>query len=107
KKELRALDVLQEQRENAEITKVRFIERREVREANIAVLKQEIGELEKRCALRENVSNLQRLKTIEEVYEKWGKLETKEEKNRMLKTIIDRVDYERIGDDIQVYVHFL
>lgn len=55
-----------------------------IREANIVKLKRDIEELEKRCNLRKNVrknvSNLQRLKTIEEFFEQWDKLKTKEEK---------------------------
>ncbi|MGI6405288.1 MAG: hypothetical protein ACOX2E_02170 [Syntrophaceticus sp.] len=74
-------------------------------------MKRDIEELEKRCNLRKNVrknvSNLQRLKTIEEFFEQWDKLKTKEEKNRVLKAIIDRIEYERDGDDVQVRINFL
>lgn len=106
-KHQRAMDILQEQREDGEISKERFIERKEVRETNLANLRQEIAELTKRCTLRENMSNAQRLKTIEEVSVQWSKLDSKEEKNRLLKTILDRIDYERNGDDIHIKVHFL
>lgn len=103
KKEQKAIDILQEQREDGEITKERFLERKEIRESNIQKLKQEIQELERRCALRENASNLQRLITIENFRKKWIK---SNDKNRLLRKIIDRIDYIRDGDDISTKVYF-
>lgn len=103
-KEKKAIDILQEQREDGEITKGRFLERKIIRENNIQKIKQEIQEINRRCARRERANNSQRLVTIEKFYEKWDEAKNK---NRLLKKILDRIDYERIGDDIYVKAHFL
>lgn len=106
-KEERALDTLQEQRENQEITKDRFVQRSEIRQDNINRLKKEVSELEERCSRREQTTNEKRLKTIHEFYNIWKNTDLVKEKNTILKTIVDNVSYIRDVDDVSININFL
>ncbi|HZJ56807.1 MAG TPA: recombinase zinc beta ribbon domain-containing protein, partial [Clostridia bacterium] len=101
-----ALDTLIEMREEQEITREKFLERKEIREFNIAQLRNEIGELQDRINQREQTTNERKLKNIREFRDKWGKSKSSEQRNQFLQTIIDRIDYQREGDNIDIHINF-
>lgn len=106
-KERKALDTLQEQRENQEISKERFLERKAIREENLKKLKKEIGEYKERLEKREHTSNEKRLSSIKGFYNLWDISEDTPEKNKYLKAIIDKISYTRDGNKINVKINFL
>ncbi|SDH42248.1 recombinase family protein [Desulfosporosinus hippei] len=106
-KENKALDTLQEQRENQEISKERFLERKAIREDNLKKLNREIGEYKERLEKREQTSNEKRLTSIRDFYNQWSISKDTQERNNYLKTIIDKISYTRDGNRINVKINFL
>lgn len=106
-KEERALDTLQEQREDGEISKERFLQRKAVREDNIQKLRSEIVQLEVRCNAREEASDQRRLEKIEEFYHLWESTDNTEDRNRFLKLIVDKITYARNGTTVDMNINFV
>lgn len=108
KKEEKALEILQEQREDGEISKDRFIERKGIREQNIKKINKEIAENEERIAKREQIDNKQRIEKIDQFFELWETADDSEAKNRLLQRVVERIEYERVDDNkIKVKVNFI
>lgn len=105
-KDIKALDKIQEQRENGEINRERFLERTRLREDSISELKKEIKELEERISQREKASDERKLYSIEEFYTLWNSSESVEDKNRFMKRIVDKIFYEKKGKSIEIKIHF-
>ncbi|NLO83522.1 MAG: hypothetical protein GX094_10805 [Clostridiales bacterium] len=93
-------------REEQEITKEKFLERKEARERNIIKLKQEVRELQERISQREQSTNKKKLENIREFRKKWNKSKSVKEKNQFLHIIIDRLEYKREGDNINIKINF-
>ncbi|WP_055669113.1 zinc ribbon domain-containing protein [Desnuesiella massiliensis] len=103
----KALDNLIEMREDGEITKDKYLQRKKIREESMNKIKKEIEELQERLLKREQATNQKRLYNIQEFRRLWKTADSPQLKNQFLKTIIDRIDYIRTGDNIQVHVNFL
>ncbi|WCK57431.1 recombinase family protein (plasmid) [Aneurinibacillus sp. Ricciae_BoGa-3] len=96
-----AINILQEQREDGEISKERFLERKRIREEQIQALQNEIVELEKRCEKRPEVKSLQ------EAYSEFENLNDNKSKNIFLKSIINKIYYTKDDDGmITVNINF-
>lgn len=106
-KEERALDTLQEQREDGEISKERFLQRKEIREDNIQKLRSEIMQLKARCNAREEASDQSRLEKIEEFHRLWNSTDNTEDRNRFLKLIVDKITYTRNGTAVDMNINFV
>ena len=107
KKEENAIGILQEQRENGEISKEKFLERRNVRLQNIEKLQKEICELQERVTKREEITNGQRIKSIEDFFTRWENATDSNEKNKLLRRIVERIEYSRDGDNVHIKVNFI
>jgi chromosome segregation ATPase len=103
----KALDTLQEQRENQEISKERFLDRKQIQENNITKLKKELVELRQRYENRKNNTNEKRLARIKTFYKQWENAKDTKERNKFLRGIVDKIYYTREGDNIDIKVNFL
>mgnify|MGYP000857335562 CR=1 FL=1 len=106
-KEEKALNNLYEMREDGEISKDKFLLRKNIRETRIDQINNDVKELKVRLQKRDKATDQMMLSNIADFRKKWSQAESSHDKNQFLKTIIDRINYTRNGENIIIHVNFL
>lgn len=103
KKKKRALDKLHESYEENMITKQVFLERKAVLSRQIQKLEEEMKDL--RIVDEGNYLTVEQIvKRIGQFRELWSKAVSSEEKNRALKKLVERIEYSREGNQVELTV---
>lgn len=107
KKHQQAIDRLYEMREEDCIDKVTFLERKKLREEQVQTLKGEIEDLELIIQEQCDIPSMESLKQKIKVFkEKWARLESAQERNKLLKRIVDKITYNREANNVYLGIQY-
>jgi len=102
-----AIDRLYEMREEDNIDKSSFIERKKVRDEQIQALKQEIDNLRLIIQEQKDMPSLGKIRQQIKVFkEKWRYLENVQERNRLLKRIVGKITYHREANNVYLGIQY-
>ncbi|MDF2503052.1 recombinase family protein [Clostridium sp.] len=82
-----------------------FIEIKQITQPNIKKIKNEIKELQSKNYVQYTKEELE--EKINDFKDRWKNIENDEEKNRLLRTIVSKIWYNRINDDVTLEIEYL
>lgn len=107
KKQHQAIDRLYEMREEDCIDKATFLKRKKSREEQVQVLKQEIEDLKLIIQEQSDIPSMESLKQkIKAFKDNWGHLESAQERNKLLKRIVDKITYSREANNVYLGIQY-
>jgi site-specific DNA recombinase len=107
RKHEQAFNKLLEMYEEDTITKNVFMERKEVREKQIAAAKNEIKELEGKILEKSSVKTPESIQHKIDIFKhKWTKAINFSEKNVFLKELVEKIMYNRDGNTISLEINY-
>lgn len=107
KKHHQAIERLYEMREEDSIDKNTFLERKNLREKQIQVLKREVEDFELIIQEQSSMPSLDKLKQKIRIFkENWRHLESVQERNRLLKRIVGKITYNREENNVYLGIQY-
>jgi site-specific DNA recombinase len=106
-KHKQAVDRLYEMREENSMSRDVFLERKKMRDDQIESLKLEIEDLNLVIQELGNMPSMEKIKqSIKFFKENWLKIETVQERNKLLKYIVEKITYNRIDKNVYLGIHY-
>lgn len=106
-KHQQAVERLYEMREEDNISRDVFLERKKMRDDQIGSLKLEIEDLSLLIQKLGNAPSLEKVKQQIKVFkENWVKIETVQERNKILKCIVEKIMYNRVDKNVYLGIHY-
>jgi butyrate kinase len=94
-------------REEDNIDKISFIERKKIRDEQIQALKQEIDNLRLIIQEQKDMPSLDKIRQQIKVFkEKWRYLESVQERNKLLKRIVGKITYHREDNNVYLGIQY-
>ncbi|MEG6585418.1 recombinase family protein [Dendrosporobacter sp. 1207_IL3150] len=107
KKHHHAIERLYEMREEDSIDKSTFLERKKMREEQIQAMKEEIEDLKLVIQEQSDMPSMEKLKQQIKVFkDKWMRLESVQERNRLLKRIVGKIMYHREDNNVYLGIQY-
>lgn len=94
-------------REEDSIDKNTFLERKNLWEKQIQILKREVEDLELIIQEQSSMPSLEKLKQKIRIFkENWRHLESVQERNRLLKRIVGKITYNREANNVYLGIQY-
>jgi site-specific DNA recombinase len=107
KKHQHAIDRLYEMREENSIDKESFLERKKSREEQVQTLKREIEDLKLVIQEQGNLPSMEKLTQRIKVFKgSWTHLKSAQERNKLLKRIVDKITYNREENNVYLGIQY-